>query len=62
VLKAKGWIQIGTILTNVPGVQQGYAEVRRTAGNNPFITYAVVNDGSGPGLRTGDGAYIGNSQ
>jgi hypothetical protein len=61
VLKAHGWIQIGTILTNT-GIQQGYARVRRTSGNNPFITYAVINDGAGPGQRTGDGAYIGSSQ
>ena len=44
------------------GVQQGYAQVRRTAGANPFITYAVINDGAGPGERTGDGAYIGSSE
>jgi hypothetical protein len=58
---ARGWFQIGTILTNAPGVQQGYAQVRRTSGANPFITYAVINDGAGPGERTGDGAYIGSS-
>ena len=61
-LKARGWIQIGTILNGAPGVQQGYARVRRTAGNNPFITYAVINDGAGPGQRTGDGAFIASSQ
>jgi photosystem II stability/assembly factor-like uncharacterized protein len=60
-LPARGWTQIGTILNNAPGVQQGYAEVRRTAGGNPFITYAVINDGAGPGQRTGDGAYIGST-
>jgi len=60
-LPARGWIQIGTILNNAPGVQQGYAQVRRTAGANPFIAYAVINDGAGPGERTGDGAYIGSS-
>ena len=62
VLKAHGWIQIGTILNNATGVQQGYAEVRRTAGTNPFLTYAVVNDGAGPGQRTGDGAYVGSNE
>jgi hypothetical protein len=60
-LPAHGWTQIGTILVNAPGVQQGYAQVRRTAGTNPFVTYAVINDGAGPGERTGDGAYIGSS-
>ena len=62
ILKARGWIQIGTILNNALGVQQGYAQVRRTDGNNPFITYAVINDGAGPGQRTGDGAFIGSSE
>lgn len=61
-LKAHGWKQIGTILTNAPGVTQGYAHVRRITGNNPFITYAVINDGAGPGQRTGDGAFIASSQ
>ena len=61
-LPARGWTQIGTILNDAPGVQQGYAQVRRTAGANPFITYAVINDGAGPGERTGDGAYIGSSE
>ncbi|MEW5978225.1 MAG: IPT/TIG domain-containing protein [Acidobacteriota bacterium] len=41
-----------------PTVRQGYVRVRRTAGSNPFITYAVVNDGGEPGARTGDGTYI----
>ena len=61
-LKAQGWMQIGSILTHAPGVTQGYAHVRRTAGNNPFITYAVINDGADSGQRTGDGAYIASSQ
>ena len=61
-LNAHGWIQLGTILANnAPGVLQGFAQVRRTSGNNPFVTYAVINDGAGAGLRTGDGAYIGSS-
>jgi len=53
--------QIGTILTNAPGVQQGYAQVRRTACANPFVTYAVINDGAGLGEQNGEGAYIGSS-
>jgi hypothetical protein len=58
-LAAKGWTQIGMILSlDAPGVQQGYACVRRTAGSNPFVTYAVINDGGQPAQRTGDGAYI----
>ncbi len=62
VLNAHQWVQKGTILTTyAPGVSQGYARVRRTSGNNPFIAYAVINDGAAAGLRTGDGAYIGSS-
>ncbi|MFN8005666.1 MAG: BACON domain-containing carbohydrate-binding protein [Terriglobia bacterium] len=60
-LGARGWAQIGAILKNA-GLQNGYVHVRRTAGNNPFITYAVINDGAGPGQRTGDGAYLGSSE
>jgi hypothetical protein len=41
-----------------PGVTQGYARITRTGGNNPFIAYAVINDGANPGDRSGDGAFI----
>jgi hypothetical protein len=61
-LNAHQWTQKGAILaTYAPSVSQGYAQVRRTSGNNPFIAYAVINDGAAAGLRTGDGAYIGSS-
>jgi hypothetical protein len=56
------WKQIDRILaTFTPGVQQGYARVRRTAGQDRFIAYAVTNDGGSPGERTGDGAFISSS-
>ncbi len=55
---SKKWYQIGAILTYAPGTTQGYVKVRKTSGNNPFITYGVINDGAGPGQRSGDGAYI----
>jgi hypothetical protein len=58
-LNAKRWLQIGTILAQyAPDVTQGYAHVIRKSGRNPFIAYAVVNDGGQPGERTGDGAFI----
>ena len=41
-----------------PGVKNAFVRVTVVAGPNPFITYAVVNDGSEPGKRSGDGAYI----
>jgi hypothetical protein len=53
---ARGWIQLGTILAQ--HAQQGYAHVTRTSGSNPFITYAVINDGAAPGDRSGDGAFV----
>ncbi len=58
VVQAHGWVQIGSILNLATGVMEGYARVRRTSGSNPFVTYAVINDGAGPGQRTGDGAFI----
>ena len=58
-LEANRWMQIGTILAQyAPGVTQGYAHVIRRSGGNPFIAYAVINDGGAPGERTGDGAFI----
>ena len=38
--------------------QKGHAHITRTKGGNPFIAYAVVNDGTQPGERSGDGAFI----
>ncbi|HEU0005293.1 MAG TPA: hypothetical protein VFS12_04810, partial [Terriglobia bacterium] len=55
-LNAKGWTQLPTLMA--PGVTQGYARVTRVAGSNPFIAYAVINDGGQPGERTGDGAFV----
>jgi len=58
----KGWKQIGTILAlHAPGTVQGYARVTRTAGNNSFIAYAVINDGGQPGEGTGDSAFMSSS-
>jgi hypothetical protein len=41
-----------------PGVKNAFVRVTVVSGVNPFITYAVINDGSEPGKRSGDGAYI----
>ena len=58
-LGANRWVQMGMILSQyAPGVTQGYAQITRTGGNNPFIAYAVINDGAAPGQRSGDGAFI----
>ena len=60
-VNAKRWLQIGTILAVRPGTTQGYARITRISGSNPFISYAVINDGGQPGQRTGDGAYVASS-
>jgi hypothetical protein len=61
-LNPKRWTQIDPILAQrAPGVSQGYARVTRTAGLNPFITYAVIIDGEHPGDRTGDAAFVSSS-
>ncbi len=59
MLSARRWMQIGAILAPyAPGVTQGYARVTKVSGANPFIVYGVVNDGSRPNERTGDGAFL----
>ncbi len=59
MVPAKGFRQINGILgTHAPGTTQGYVEIRKVSGGNPFLAYGVVNDGGAPGERTGDGAYI----
>jgi hypothetical protein len=57
-LNARAWKQLGTVLLNASGVTQGYARVTRTSGSNPFVAYAVVNDGGQPNERSGDGAFV----
>ncbi len=58
-VSAKAWKQLGRVLADhAAGTRQGYARVTKIAGNNPFIAYAVLNDGGQPGERTGDGAFV----
>lgn len=58
-LASSGWTQIGMLLLNhAPGVSNAYVRVTRLTGSNPFLSYAVVNDGPAPDTRTGDGAYL----
>ena len=58
-IPARGWRQINGILgAYARGTRQGYVEVRKLSGNNPFLAYGVVNDGGAPGERSGDGAYL----
>ena len=54
-LRPRRWHQLNGILGNR---RQGYVEVRKTMGDNPFITYGVINDGGRPGQRSGDGAFL----
>ena len=61
-VESKAWKQIGSVLAiNAPGTKQGYAKITRVSGNNPFIAYAVINDGAQPGERTGDGTFLSSS-
>ena len=54
-LGARRWTQENGILGKT---SQGYVQVRKTSGNNPFVTYGVINDGGRPGERSGDGAFL----
>jgi hypothetical protein len=55
----RSFLQIGTVLRQVnPGARSAYARVTRTGGFGPFVVYVVVNDGAGPGQRSGDGAFL----
>lgn len=54
---ANQWAEVEMILQQA-GISQGYAHVRRTAGANDFITYAVINDGGQPNERSDDGAFV----
>ena len=54
-LGPRRWTQENGILRRI---SQGYVQVRKTSGNNPFVAYGVINDGGRPGERSGDGAYL----
>jgi photosystem II stability/assembly factor-like uncharacterized protein len=51
------WSQSSGFLAN-KGVRNGWVKITRSSGTAPWIAYGVVNDGGGPGQRTGDGAYV----
>jgi hypothetical protein len=52
-----GWTQIDRVLLGA-AVTEGYVRVRRTSLGGVFSAYGVLNDGSAPGGRTGDGSYV----
>ncbi|MDE2965617.1 MAG: fibronectin type III domain-containing protein [Acidobacteriota bacterium] len=54
-LGPRRWTQQNGILGRI---SQGYVQVRKVSGNNPFVTYGVINDGGRPGERSGDGAFL----
>ena len=61
-VRASRWVQIQSVLGRyAPDTNQGYAHVIRTSGSNPFISYAVINDGAHSGERSGDGSFIASS-
>ena len=58
-VEARRWRQINSILADrAPGITQAYVRIEQFIGNNPFLAYAVVNDGGASGQRSGDGAYL----
>ena len=58
-IPARGWHQINGILgAYARGTRQGYVQIQRLSGNNPFLAYGVINDGGAPGERSGDGAFL----
>jgi len=54
-LGPRRWTQMNGILGRIG---QGYVQVRKVSGNNPFVAYGVINDGGRPGERSGDGAFL----
>ncbi len=54
-LAPRRWTQENGILGKI---SQGYVQVRKVSGNNPFVAYGVINDGGRPGERSGDGAFL----
>ncbi len=58
-VSARRWRQLNSLLANyAPGTRQGYVQIRKISGANPFLAYGVINDGAAPGQRSGDGAYV----
>ena len=54
-LGPRRWFQLNGILG---ATGQGYVQVRKVSGSNPFVAYGVINDGARPGQRSGDGAFL----
>jgi hypothetical protein len=38
--------------------KEAYADIRKVQGANPFLAYAVINDGPSKGVRSDDGAFV----
>lgn len=58
-LGSRKWIQLSSILKEyAPATASAYARVTRIAGSNPFLCYAVINDGGSPGQGSDDGAFV----
>lgn len=51
------WLQLSSVL-NQRQLEQGWAQIRQSAGDDRFIAYAVVNDGGSAGGGTSDGSFI----
>ncbi len=51
-------VQENQLLSRWPGLASAWARVTRVSGENPFLAYAVVNDGASAGAGSGDGSYV----
>ena len=50
------------LASEAPGVRHAWVEVTRTAGDNSFLAFSVLNDGPSPGIGTGDGQILQGSE
>ena len=56
-LAPRAWAQVDRVLLG-PAVTRGFVRVRRDSTSGAFGAYGVLNDGSAPGARTGDGSCV----
>lgn len=56
-LEPRQWTQVSSVLAGF-GLENGWARLQLTSGNDRFIAYAVVNDGGREGGGTSDGSWI----
>jgi hypothetical protein len=53
-------MQVNAVLAGT-AARSGYARIAKRSGSGRFVAYGILNDGTAPGLGTGDGSYLGMS-